>query len=80
MQNVETKQRRFADETAAQQSKSRVTLIVDEGDVPQFQKSGTRSFVSSERRGPSHIAAHRNRPDGKLIPGQQIARKAQQQS
>src|SRR5437867_9427702 len=79
VKNVEAKQRRFADETTAQQGKTRVTLIIDEGDITQFQKSGTRTLVSSERRGTSHIAAHSDRPDGELVPRQQIAGKAQQQ-
>ena len=79
VKNVEAKQRRFADETTAQQGKTRVTLIIDEGDITQFQKSRTRTLVSSERRRASHIAAHSDRPDGELVPRQQIAGKAQQQ-
>src|SRR5437868_13405014 len=79
VKNVKPKQRRLTDKTSAEQSKSRITLVVDKRNISQLQESRTRSFITRKRRGSGHVAAYRDCPDGQLIPRKQVTSEAQQQ-
>ena len=61
------------------QDEPRVGRVMDERHVADHQERRARSFVSEERRGPGHVAADGDGPDGQLIPRQQVAGEAQQQ-
>jgi len=79
MKHVEAQQCIPADEPAAEQQKARIGAGVDERDITHLEKRRTGAFVTHERGSTSHVAAHRDGPDGKLVPRQQVAGEAQQQ-
>src|SRR5215469_11073818 len=67
VQDVESKQRMRSDFGAAKQERARIVDRID----PQYLME--RSAVTQERRGARHVRAHRNCPNRKLIPRQQVA-------
>ena len=79
VQHVESQQRAFADERAAEQREPRVVGRVNQRDVAQPQQRCAGTFVTEERRRARHARTDGDRPDRELIPREEIAGERQQQ-
>ena len=79
VQHVEAQQRIRSDKSARQQSEARIVPRMDEWHAGELDQGGPGSLVADEWSCPGHVRAHRDGPHGQLVPGQQVARKRQQQ-
>src|SRR5215470_4460113 len=80
VEHIETQQGTRADETPAEQSESSVVGRGHQRNVSDLQEACARPLNADERRRGSHVGTDRDRPDGELVPRQQITGEGEKQS
>src|SRR3989440_8814436 len=73
VQDVEAKQRRRSHHRPRREQCASVVAR------RHSQLRPERTFVAEQGRGPRHVGADRHRPDGQLVPGEQVAREREQE-